>query len=415
MSGFSSRQLKKLTRPLDSVQIYKRCRDGKELSYIPGWVAISEANAVFGYAGWDRQTVHLERLYERSSLEGINCGYMARVRVVVRAGQTAVTREGTGFGNAIARLASDAHEKALKSAETDATKRALSTFGNRFGLFLYQGAKQQATPPHGAICGFGLVAPDGAILAGDLSPEAFAGGLRQLVEKTDSVPALDDLIAHNTEALGLLKTGFPHLTSRTGRHFADILLELAKARRTSLEQSCRARTLPPAPQTPPEVSSPESLSAPPPQADETAPTPDPVTAVPTHPGPIPSPNLVQAVPAISRPSRLSLGPSVDKSILSYALERRIRNKQHLAHVAAHPCVICGDLLCHAHHITFAQPRGLALKVSDEFTVPLCAPHHNQLHQSRPEKSWWKDQGLDPLPIAAKLWEETLRRLTAGRA
>ena len=31
----------------------------------------------------------------------------------------------------------DAHERALKAAETDATKRALVTFGGRFGLMLY--------------------------------------------------------------------------------------------------------------------------------------------------------------------------------------------------------------------------------------------------------------------------------------
>ena len=30
---------------------------------------------------------------------------------------------------------------------------------------------------------------------------------------------------------------------------------------------------------------------------------------------------------------------------------------------------------HAHHIRYPQPRGLALKVSDEFTAPLCAIHH----------------------------------------
>ena len=30
-----------------------------------------------------------------------------------------------------------AHESAIKEAETDATKRALMTFGNQFGLALY--------------------------------------------------------------------------------------------------------------------------------------------------------------------------------------------------------------------------------------------------------------------------------------
>jgi hypothetical protein len=34
-----------------------------------------------------------------------------------------------------------------------------------------------------------------------------------------------------------------------------------------------------------------------------------------------------------------------------------------------------------HHLRFAQPRGLGMKVSDEFTVPLCRGHHRQLHQA----------------------------------
>ena len=126
-------------------------------------------------------------------------------------------------------------------------------------------------------------------------------------------------------------------------------------------------------------------------------------------------HTLQSTPDLPRASRISFGPAVDKSILTYALERRIRNKQHLSSVGSQPCAICADLPCHAHHITFAQPRGLSMKVSDEFTVPLCTVHHNDLHRSRAEKAWWKDQGVEPLTIAAKLWEETLRRLTAPPA
>ena len=37
---------------------------------------------------------------------------------------------------------------------------------------------------------------------------------------------------------------------------------------------------------------------------------------------------------------------------------------------------------------FAQPRALGLKVSDEFTVPLCRGHHRQLHQAGNEVAWW---------------------------
>ncbi|MGA8689056.1 MAG: Rad52/Rad22 family DNA repair protein, partial [Methyloceanibacter sp.] len=46
-------------------------------------------------------------------------------------------REGSGTGEGKALTPGQAHELALKAAETDATKRALATFGNPFGLALY--------------------------------------------------------------------------------------------------------------------------------------------------------------------------------------------------------------------------------------------------------------------------------------
>ena len=53
-----------------------------------------------------------------------------------------------------------------------------------------------------------------------------------------------------------------------------------------------------------------------------------------------------------------------------------------------------------------------MKVSDEFTVPLCAVHHDELHQAGPERPWWDSQGIAPEPIAAELWKSgrTVREL-----
>src|SRR5262245_35094816 len=63
--------------------------------------------------------------------------YTAKVRIIVRAGEVRVVREGSGSCEATAATAGQAYELALKGAETDATKRALATFGNPFGLALY--------------------------------------------------------------------------------------------------------------------------------------------------------------------------------------------------------------------------------------------------------------------------------------
>ncbi len=54
---------------------------------------------------------------------------------------------------------------------------------------------------------------------------------------------------------------------------------------------------------------------------------------------------------------------------------------------------------------------MGLKVSDEFTVPLCRGHHRQLHQAGNEVVWWENLKIKPLKIAKGLWEESHARST----
>ena len=83
---------------------------------------------------------------------------------------------------------------------------------------------------------------------------------------------------------------------------------------------------------------------------------------------------------------------------------RRRSKAHLVFVRAQPCLICERGPCDAHHLKFAQPRGLSLKVSDEFTVPLCRSHHRELHRHGDEVAWWEKMRLKPIPTARQLWQ-----------
>jgi hypothetical protein len=69
-------------------------------------------------------------------------------------------------------------------------------------------------------------------------------------------------------------------------------------------------------------------------------------------------------------------------------------------------LICGRQPSDPHHLRFAQPRALGLKVSDEFTVPLCRDHHQQLHHVGNEVAWWHDLDIKALEIAKGLWEES---------
>ena len=73
--------------------------------------------------------------------------YIARVRITVQAGDTTVIREGHGSGEGRGTSPGEVHDIALKAAETDATKRALATFGKPFGLELYRNGKRTPSVP----------------------------------------------------------------------------------------------------------------------------------------------------------------------------------------------------------------------------------------------------------------------------
>ena len=108
-------------------------------------------------------------------------------------------------------------------------------------------------------------------------------------------------------------------------------------------------------------------------------------------------------PPPSRSLDATIVAKIDKSALYFSELRRHRDKIHLRLVALQPCLICGRSPSDAHHLRFAQPRALGRKNSDEFTVPLCRIHHSQNHRTGDELKWWKERGIDPLPVASRLW------------
>ena len=128
---FDAEQIRSLSGKLQSKHVKaRRAPDGATLSYVEGWHSIAEANRIFGYDAWDRQTMTLKCVWE-GLRQGVHaCSYIARVRVRVRAGDIVVCREGCGSGHGTGVTPGEAHESAIKEAETDAMKRALATFGN---------------------------------------------------------------------------------------------------------------------------------------------------------------------------------------------------------------------------------------------------------------------------------------------
>ncbi|MGX9431825.1 MULTISPECIES: ERF family protein [Bradyrhizobium] len=92
---------------------------------------------------------------------------------------------------------------------------------------------------------------------------------------------------------------------------------------------------------------------------------------------------------------------------------RKRSKEHLAFIRGQPCLVCEQTPSDPHHLKFAQPRALGRKVSDEFTVPLCRTHHQDLHRHGNEKAWWADMQIAPLAIAKQLWDASPIHSQAG--
>ena len=154
---FSTEQIACLSAPLDRAKVRQREQGRSKVSYLEGWQVIAEANRIFGFDGWQRETIEARcvnqserpigaRSTGREARPGWGVTYTARVRITVGAGPGAqVIREGSGAGHGIDTDLGQAHESALKEAETDAMKRALMTFGNPFGLALYDKQQRQVT------------------------------------------------------------------------------------------------------------------------------------------------------------------------------------------------------------------------------------------------------------------------------
>jgi len=110
---------------------------GKYGEYIEGWHAIAEANRIFGFGGWSYtlETLSLTNATEDGGKHRV--GYMACVTVSV----DGIRRGDVGHGQGFGKSEGDAHDSAVKEAVTDALKRALRSFGNPFGLALYDKSK----------------------------------------------------------------------------------------------------------------------------------------------------------------------------------------------------------------------------------------------------------------------------------
>ncbi|WP_417332753.1 Rad52/Rad22 family DNA repair protein [Halarcobacter sp.] len=141
---FNQEQLELLTQELDSSRVKSRSKGNINLSYLEGFDLIETANKVFGYGNWSYSIKSLDYLCtEQNQNQNFVISYKAIVEVIVYDNKHMqnISRNDVGTGTGIAKTQADAHEGATKEAVTDALKRALRSFGNQFGLSLYDKSK----------------------------------------------------------------------------------------------------------------------------------------------------------------------------------------------------------------------------------------------------------------------------------
>ncbi len=129
-----------LEQPLDPALVSRRDgRGNRQYEYIEGHTVIDQANKIFGYGGWGYELVgdvglrRIEKVDVRTGEVKVNYAYSAPVRVTVNG---APPRTDIGF-HVVTEDAPEGHETAAKGAVTDGLKRALRSFGDRFGNVLY--------------------------------------------------------------------------------------------------------------------------------------------------------------------------------------------------------------------------------------------------------------------------------------
>jgi DNA repair and recombination protein RAD52 len=125
-------QKKILNAPLDKKHVKDPdASKGIYGSYLEGWHVINELNRIFGFDGWS-YTIDLRQ----DALDKSN-NWEAAYSCICTLTVGDVVRQAVGFGSGFGKKVGQAIEGATKEAETDAIKRAARTFGNPFGLALY--------------------------------------------------------------------------------------------------------------------------------------------------------------------------------------------------------------------------------------------------------------------------------------
>lgn len=138
MSNYlSSEQVDQLLKPINPSRVSK---DGKGFSHVEAYDIRAHLNRIFGFARWSSELTDLQLNFEVEAGGKWTVSYRATIALTVYSpqGDRLATYTEAAVGDAKNQPSrGDAHDMAIKTAESQAFKRAAVNLGDQFGLGLY--------------------------------------------------------------------------------------------------------------------------------------------------------------------------------------------------------------------------------------------------------------------------------------
>lgn len=132
-------QIEQLLKPINATRVKSRKGGGgKQLAYVEAYDIKAHMIRVFGFAGWSWDVLACDVAYALAP-DDLNRNWRVGYRVI---GRLTIADTGATYTEAAVGMANlpdpgEAHDMAVKTAESDAFKRAAINLGDNFGLSLY--------------------------------------------------------------------------------------------------------------------------------------------------------------------------------------------------------------------------------------------------------------------------------------
>ena len=129
-------QYEQLMKPLHPSRVAKRSGGGgRTLSYLEAWDVKAHLIRIFGFGAWSADVIESSLAYEEKNGNNWSVAYKVVLRLSIPSLNCTYTEAAVGSAQIPQR--GEAHDMAIKTAESDCLKRAAINLGTQFGLSLY--------------------------------------------------------------------------------------------------------------------------------------------------------------------------------------------------------------------------------------------------------------------------------------